>query len=174
MRRSVLFVFLLAAACAAPAGPSQRLTPANSATELTAGGPLAMRTTSRAAPEGQDPTINMTLSSADGRAMAFQQANHTPHDVMAQAPGGPLAQAMGFFGEEAPTLWRSADGGEGAPFLCGPEGPVAIGYYRAEDGQVSVVGLKSTFDFETLPDGTSSPLPFSPDHVCARLRFREG
>lgn len=176
MRKLIFAAAIALAACTAPTGgPTERLTPGDSATELITGGPLALQTQSRGpAVEGADPVITLTLSAADGRTLRFQESNHTPNDLMAQAPGGPLAQVMGLFGEESPTLYQRVDGGAGAPFICGAEGPLMLGVYRAPDGQISMVGLKSGFEFETLADGSVAAFPFSPDHVCARLRFRAG
>jgi len=37
---------------------------------------------------------------------------------------------------------------------------------------VQIVGLRQAIEFETLPNGQLSAIPFSPDQVCARLRFR--
>src|SRR5262249_46740861 len=112
---------------------------------------------------------------ADGRAMGFTEANHTPYDTMAQTPGGPLAQAMGLFGDEAPKLYAAdVTRNAGAPFLCAPAGPAYVGIYTAPDGSVSVVGLKSAFECEALAQGGYSPLPYSPDHVCARMHFTRG
>lgn len=149
------------------------LAPADAATQLMITAPLtmALATPSRAPRNGQDPLVELTLTHADGRALEFQEANHTPNDVMAQAPGGPLAQVMGFFGQEAPTLYRASEQAA-APFLCGPEGPALLGFYEAPGGgAVTMVGLKRDFDFETLPNGETQALPYSPDQVCARLKL---
>jgi hypothetical protein len=156
---------------------SSTLSPADAATSLLAGGPLVMTQTNpkEDASEGQDPLIRMTLARRDGRHLSFMQANHAPYDVMAQAPGGPLAQAMGFFGEEAPVLYardRRATGD--VAFICAPEGPSYLGYYRGEDGAITVVGLKSSFGVEPMDDGGYAPLPYSPDQVCARMKFTGG
>jgi hypothetical protein len=175
VRISVLVLALALTACAAPSlGGGERIMPADPATELIAGGPLTLRVATQGrAGEGQDPLVSLTLTRADGRVMRFTEANHTPYDVMAQAPGGPLAQVMGFFADEQPVLYRAdAQRGSGAPFLCGPEGPQMLGLHRAADGAVTLVGLKSGFEFEPRADGTYEALPYSPDQVCARLRFR--
>lgn len=104
--------------------------------------------------------------------MSFQEANHTPNDLMAQAAGGPLAQIMGLQqGDEVTTLYY-AGGAPGAPFFCGPQGPAAIGKYEGADGVIQIVGLREAIQFETRPDGQTEAVPYSPDHVCARLRFR--
>ncbi|MEQ1491047.1 MAG: hypothetical protein ABL932_10910, partial [Terricaulis sp.] len=100
-----------------------------------------------------------------------------PNDVMAQAAGGPLAQIMGLqAGDEVTTLYYAASGERsstaGAPFMCGPQGPAAIGKYEGADGVVQIVGLREAIQFETRPDGQMEAIPYSPDHVCARLRFR--
>lgn len=175
MRVLILALSLVLGACAAQTSAGEHLTPADSATAVLVGGPLAMNTVSqRPAAEGQDPLVTMTLLSADGRRMRFQEANHANNDVMATAPGGPLAQAMGLFGQEAPQLYRTVEGGSGAPFICAPEGPLMLGVYRAESGEVTVVGLKSAFEFETRADGVNEALPYSPDHVCSRMKFRVG
>lgn len=171
MRILILAVAMALAACAA--STSERLTPADSATELIAGGPLTMRVATQGrAGDGQDALVRMTLTTADSRAMHFTEANHTPYDVMAQAPGGPLAQVMGFFGQEQPTLYRADSGG--APFICGPGGPQMLGLHRAESGEIKIVGLQTGFEFEPRDGGAYDPIPYSPDQVCARLSFRRG
>lgn len=149
----------------------------DAATSLAVGERLEMSVRTYPAPPdlGQDPSVLMTIRHPDGRTMAFEEANHAPTHIMAQAPGGPLAQVMGLFGEERPTLFTArADESSGQPFVCGPDGPVAIGYYEAPDGSVQVVGLKQQFAFETRPDGVQESVPYSPDQVCARLRFTKG
>jgi hypothetical protein len=176
MRRSILIFSLLAAACAMPASVSQTtmaLTAADASTSLLVGETVsAVWTTPTGTPEGEDPVVTLTLQHADGRRMSFQEANHAQTDLMAQAPGGPLAQIMGLFGEEQPTLYSAVQGeGAGAPFLCSPEGPAAVGMYQAADGTVQVVGLKQAIQFDQRPDGSFEAAPYSPDHVCARLRF---
>jgi len=169
----------LAACSLFPSAPSvatATLTPADAATGLITGGPATMAISTPAAQpqNGEDPLITMTLAVADGRSLAFTEANHAPDDVRAQSAGGPLAQAMGLFnGDETPKLYAAdAAHNKGAPFLCAPDGPAYVGVYTAVDGSVSVVGLKNGFEFETLSDGSTTALPFSPDHVCARLHFR--
>jgi hypothetical protein len=117
--------------------------------------------------------VLVTLVHEDGREMHFEEANHTPYDIMAQAPGGPLAQIMGLFGEERPTL-LSARSNEnvGAPFICAPDGPALAGVYEDAFGTVRIVGLKERFQFEESPGGAApEALPYSPDHVCARLLY---
>lgn len=170
MRIIALAAAFTLSACAAS---TTTLAAADAATAIIAGERVVM---SRAATStGQDPLVILTLAHADGRAMRFEQANHTPHDVLAQAPGGPLSQVMGFFGDEAPVLY-SARASEhiGAPFVCAPEGPVNIGVFEAADGGVQIIGLKEAFQFEERESGSPEALPYSPDHVCARLRFRRG
>lgn len=175
MRFAFVMVCLALSACAAPAGTSERLTPNDSATLLLAGGPLTLSRVGQApSQDGMDALVTLTVTAADGRAMVFQEANHTPNDSRAQAAGGPLANVMGFFADEQPTLYQHVDGGSGAPFICAPEGPAYIGVYRAASGEVTIVGLKSAFEFEEMADGTASALPYSPDHVCARMKFRAG
>ena len=176
MRRSILTLVLLAAACA----PQQRvattdvLTAADASTALITGERLSMERTAYDAPAGQDPLVELELRHADGRVMAFQQANHAPDNVRAQAPGGALAQIMGLFGEEAPVLYgQHTPESSGAPFICAPTGPLLIGYYEAPDGAVQIVGLRQNIQFETRPDGVTEAVPYSPDQVCARLRFRK-
>jgi hypothetical protein len=175
MRIVALALVGLACACAAPgAGTHTSLIAADAATALIAGERLEMvRTVAGGGQAGGDPLVQLQLRHADGREMAFEEANHAPNDLRAQSPGGPLAQIMGLFGEEAPTLY-AANGSTGAPFLCGPDGPVAIGMHQAPDGVVMVAGLKQAIEFEARPDGTEEALPYSPDMVCARLRFRRG
>jgi hypothetical protein len=176
----VLFSLAALSACALMAPQMDRtaltLEPADAASSLTLGGPVTLeRATPRSTREGQDPLVQISLRHPDGRTLAFTEANHTPHDVTVQAAGGPLAQVMGFYGSETPALYRAENASGGAhvnPFLCGPEGPVAIGYFEAANGAVTLVGLKSDFEFESLRDGTEQALPYSPDQVCARLKLR--
>ena len=175
MRLSILILGLILAACAAPQQrerTTMALTPADASTALAAGERLSVERTTYQAPAGQDPLVELAIRHSDGRRMTFQAANHAPHNVMAQAPGGALAQIMGLFGDEAPALYAShAPEGSGAPFICPPHGPLLIGYYEAPDGAVQIVGLKQNIQFETRPDGVAEAIPYSPDQVCARLRF---
>lgn len=179
MRKLIAAALLALAACASPQPrgetSSYALTPADASTALLSGERLSVQRTVYDAPEGQDPLIELTLRHSDGRVLMFQAANHAPNNVMAQAPGGALAQVMGLFGDEAPILYaqhtpQSAD----APFICAPNGPLYIGYYETADGAVQIIGLKQAIEFETRPDGSSEPIPYSPDQVCARLRLRRG
>lgn len=173
MRTFVLAFTLLAAACAAPSPriTATALAAADAATSLLVGQAITLERAEAAAPDGMDPLVRIALRHADGRVLRFEEANHTPHDVMAQSPGGPLAQVMGLFGEEQPVLYR-ATGVEGGAFLCGPDGPVTIGVHETPDGVMQIVAMRQAFAFETRPDGVTQALPFSPDQVCARLRFR--
>ena len=151
------------------------LVAADAATALAVGERVTMTVSSPRGdpPEGQDALILMRLRHADGRIMLFDESNHAPMHVMAQAPGGALAQIMGLFGEEQPTLYGArGDANQGGSFICGPDGPAAVGYYRAADGGVQLVGLRQDIEFEPLPNGGYSALPYSPDRVCARLRFQ--
>lgn len=177
MRVAAFFLLAALSACAVPHGGPQstvRLTAADAATALIVGQNLDMLTRAPSStPEGEDPLILVTLRHADGRSMSFNENNHAPNHVMAQAPGGPLAQVMGLFGEEAPKLYGARrEENHGAPFICGAEGPAAIGVHETADGGLQMVGLKQEIEYETLPDGTQAALPYSPDMVCARLRFR--
>ena len=170
MRRATILALLLLTGCAAGGGTTVSLTPADPATSILTGGPLSMRVVSTPA-SGDDPLNVMTLARADGRAMSFEEANHAPNDVRTQAAGGPLAQTMGLFGDEQPTLYHARQGGSGAAFICAPDGAANLGIYTAPDGKVTIVGLKSGFEFETRPDSTVEALPYSPDHICARMHF---
>ena len=179
MRAAALALMLGLSACAMmqTAGPvtTETLTPADAATALVTNGSLTMSVQSpRAAQAGEDPLVLLSLKNADGRTMSFEELNHAPDHVMAQTPGGPLAQAMGLTaGDETPKLYGArASENHGAPFLCGPDGPVSIGYYEAPDGAVTMIGMKSNIEFQTLQDGQPHAVPFSPDQVCARLHFR--
>lgn len=179
MRRSILALGFILAACASPpiAVTNSTLVSADAATSLAVGERITVQQSSQEAGDGQDPVNNMTLRHSDGRALAFQEANHTPYDVMAQGAGGPLAQIMGLQqGNEVTTLYYAASGERsqqaGAPFICGPQGPAAIGKYEGPDGIIQIVGLREAIQFETLQDGRVEAIPYSPDHVCARLRFR--
>ncbi len=175
MRRSILVLGLILAACASPAPVMTRtLAAADAATSLAVGDRISeLNSTIAPGTEGMDPVVNMTLRHADGRTLSFQQGNHSPNDLMAQRAGGPLAQIMGIPGEEPTLLWHATEGeGAGAPFFCGPQGPAAIGTYEGADGVIQIVGLRQQIEFETLPDGQVMALPYSPDQVCARLKFR--
>mgnify|MGYP000879457045 CR=1 FL=1 len=177
--RSAVFVLLLAlAACVTPAPPPVQhvthLAAADAATTLIVGQSIDMITQDPiASAAGEDPLVLMSLRHADGRTMAFNENNHAPDHLRAQAAGGPLAQIMGLFGDEAPKLYGArSEENHGAPFICGPQGPASIGFYEGADGAVKMVGLKQEIEFETLRDGSQAALPYSPDLVCARLTFR--
>jgi hypothetical protein len=177
MRLSHLVIVLALSACVSPpaAITTTSLISADASTSLIAGERLTAAYATHAAAQGGDPLVVLTLRHGDGRSLAFEQANHAPNDLLAQAPGGPLAQIMGLFGEEAPVLYRARrDETRGAPFLCGPDGPANVGVYEASDGSVQLVGLRQDIQFETRPDGQTEAVPYSPDQVCARLRFRRG
>lgn len=175
MRLSHLVLALALASCISPPALTTRstLVSADASTSLLAGERLrADYVTHR---RGDDSLVILTLRHSDGRSLAFNQANHAPNDLAAQAPGGPLSQIMGQLGQEAPTLYRARrDEHRGAPFLCGPDGPAAIGVYESGDGSVQLVGLEQEIQFETRPDGQTEAVPYSPDQVCARLRFTKG
>jgi hypothetical protein len=177
MRRSILTLSLLAASCTTPAQvTTTTLVAADAATSLAVGERITQLVSTRPAAQGMDPVVSLSLRHADGRTLAFQQGNHTNNDLAASAPGGPLAQIMGLPGEEATTLYHATSGESGAnegAFFCGPQGPAAIGTYTAADGQLWVVGLRQEIQFETRPDGVVEAVPYSPDQVCARLRFRQ-
>jgi hypothetical protein len=152
---------------------------ADAATSLAVGDRITQLTSTRAAQEGMDPVVTLTLRHADGRSIAFQEANHAPNDLFVQRAGGALAQIMGLqAGDEVTTLYHAADGERSqpasAPFFCGPQGPAAIGKYEAADGTIQIVGLRDPIQVETRPDGQLEAVPYSPDAVCARLRFRRG
>jgi hypothetical protein len=179
--RSILFavsaVFSLSA-CVAPSAPvtTRTLIAADAATSLAVGESVVEEISTQAAAEGMDPIVSLALRHADGRRLSFQQGNHTNNDLLAQSPGGALAQIMGLPGEESATLYHAVSGedaSEGA-FFCGPQGPAAIGAYAGADGTLFIVGLRQALEFETRVDGETYALPYSPDQVCARLRFRQG
>lgn len=173
--RKLIAASVLLAACASPAPVTMRtLAAADAATSLAVGDSVSELVSTQAAAEGMDPVVNLTLRHADGRTLAFQQGNHTNNDLMASAPGGPLAQIMGLHGQEATQLYHATSGGAEGAFFCGPQGPAAIGVHESADGLVQIVGLRQEIAFETRPDGQVEALPYSPDQVCARLRFRRG
>jgi hypothetical protein len=173
--RSVSLAALAAlAACASPISvTTATLISADAATSLAVGERLTEQRSVTDAAEGQDSLVLLQLQHSDGRALSFEEANHTPNDLMAQAAGGPLAQIMGLFGEETPTLYRARQSEhKGEPFLCGPDGPAAIGVAQGADGSTQIVALRQELQFEVRPDGVTEALPYSPDQVCARLRLR--
>ena len=177
MKPIFLAAGLVLASCAAPGSgttTSAALIAADASTSLAVGERLTADTTTRApGVEGADSLVTLTLRHADGRSMSFQEANHAPNHVMAQSPGGPLAQIMGLFGGEEPVVYLTTES-SGAPFMCAPQGPAAIGVHAGADGTTQLVGLKQEIEFETRPDGQSEAIPYSPDQVCARLSFRRG
>jgi hypothetical protein len=179
MKKLIVAASLALAACASP--PSQtstRLTSADAATSLAVGESITQLVSSQDGGEGQDASVMLTLRHADGRSLTFQEANHTPYDLFAQRAGGALAQIIGLqAGDEVTTLYHAASGersGSDAAFFCGPHGPAAIGKYEAPDGTVQIVGLRDPIQVEPRPDGELEAVPYSPDAVCARLRFRRG
>lgn len=178
MRRSILALGFALAACAGPGGSvtSSALTAADASTSLAVGERVTEQLSSRGASEGMDPIVTLTLRHADGRALTFQEANHTNNDLAAQAAGGPLAQIMGLQGQESTTLYYATEGerGSSAAFFCGPQGPAALGRYDAADGTTHYVGLREPIQFEQSPSGGVEAVPYSPDAVCARLHFRRG
>jgi hypothetical protein len=177
MRRSILILGLVLAACASPAQvTTQSLVAADAATSLAVGERVTAETATQApSTDGMDPLVSLTLRHADGRRLSFQQGNHTNNDLEAQRPDGALAQIMGLPAGSAPLLYHATEGEHaGAPFFCGPQGPAAIGVHETPDGAMRVVGLRQQIEFETMPDGSLSALPYSPDQVCARLNFRRG
>jgi hypothetical protein len=181
MKKLILAASVLLVACAVPGGAPQTsatLISADAATSLAVGERITLLTSSQPVSEGMDPVVNITLRHADGRSLSFQEANHAPYNVFVQRPGGALAQTMGLqAGDEVTTLYHAASGersGSEAPFFCGPQGPAAIGRYEAADGTIQIVGLRDAFQVEPRPDGELEAVPYSPDAVCARLRFRRG
>lgn len=179
MRTLLLGAAALVASCVSPAPPavSTSLVAADAATSLAVGERVTQLVSTRGGGDGMDPLVTLTLRHGDGRSLIFQEANHTPNDIMAQAAGGPLAQLMGLQqGDEVTTLYYAAEGERsqppGSPFMCGPQGPAALGKYEGADGVIQIVGLREPIQFETLQDGRVEAIPYSPDHVCARLRFR--
>jgi hypothetical protein len=176
MRLAVLATVIALNGCASPTETrTTTLVPADAATALIVGDSLTMSVTAPMGGGGQDdPLIIMRLRSSDGRVMSFDESNHAPTHLMAQAPGGPLAQIMGLFGEEQPTLYGARAQEHRGVFICPPGGPVVMGVYRAPDGTVQIVGLKQEIGFDMLPGGGYEALPYSPDQVCARMRFRRG
>lgn len=178
MRKLILASALALAACASPAPvTTSALVSADAATSLAVGERISQEISTQApADEGMDPVVSLALRHADGRRLAFQEANHSPNDLFVQQSGGALAQIMGI-GEDRPTLYHAVSGESGAnegAFFCGPSGPAAIGTYEAPDGTLHVVGLRQTIQVEVRPDGQNEAVPFSPDQVCARLKFRRG
>ncbi len=170
--------FVLVACVSPPTSETQAtLTAADASTSLAVGEHVTEVLSSQGAGEGMDPIVTLTLRHADGRALTFQEGNHTNNDLAAQAAGGPLAQIMGLQGQEATTLYYATEGERSNPpgvFFCGPQGPAAIGRYDAADGTTRYVGLREPIQFETRPDGQVEAIPYSPDAICARLHFRRG
>jgi hypothetical protein len=177
MRRSILALGFALAACAAPATSvtNSTLTAADASTSLAVGERLTELVSARGVGEGMDPLVTLTLRHADGRALTFQEANHTNNDLAAQAAGGPLAQIMGLQGQETTTLYYATEGerSSSGAFFCGPQGPAAIGRYDAPRHH-ALCRPARTDPLEQRPDGQPEAVPYSPDAVCARLHFRRG
>lgn len=174
MRAFLFAAALTLSACAAPGGTTVGtfLIAADAATSLVVER-MTVEETTFPAGEGMDPLVVLKLHRPDGRALVFQQANHTPHDIFVQTAGGPLAQIMGLPEDASPLLYRATPQDNiGAPFLCAPDGPLLIGYQARADGVVQIVGLKQEFQVELRPDGQTEAVPYSPAQVCARLQFR--
>lgn len=173
MRYALLGLLMVTACAAGGSSTVTSLAAADAATTLIAGERIEISRRESPGAEGQDPLVLLELRHGDGRALSFEEANHAQTDLSAQTPGGPLAQIMGFFGDETPTLYHARPTeGRGAPFLCGPDGPVAIGLHEGADGVTQIVGLRQAIQFEQRDDGSFEALPYSPDMVCARLKFR--
>ncbi|OQW59780.1 MAG: hypothetical protein A4S17_02485 [Proteobacteria bacterium HN_bin10] len=163
------------AACVSPAQiTTTQLLAADAATSLAVGERVTQIVSSREGGEGQDAIVSLSLRHADGRALSFQEGNHTPNDLIATGAGGALAQIMGLPGEETTRLFHATAADSQNAFFCGPDGPAAIGTYEGADGVLQIVGLRQAIAFETRADGVTEALPYSPDQVCARLRFRRG
>jgi hypothetical protein len=181
MKKLILAACLVLAACASPpvSQTSSTLIAADAATSLTVGDRVTELVSAQSAQEGMDPVVTLTLRHADGRSFSFQEANHTNNDLFVQRAGGALAQIIGLHaGDEVTTLYYAADGERSQPaeaaFFCGPQGPAAIGKYEAADGAIQIVGLREPIQVEARADGELEAVPYSPDAVCARLRFRRG
>ncbi len=160
----------LAACATGGARTSTTLTPSDNATRLITGGDITLAEESRGGGDGQDPLVLLTMRLADGRAFTFEENNHTPNDVRAQAAGGALAQAMRIFDETStPTLYTPRDAA-GIP-LCHPNGPALLGVNTATNGSVTIIGLREGFTFEPDSNGVPQPLPVSPEIVCSRMQF---
>lgn len=171
MRALVVALCVALAGCASAPRATATWTPSDAASSLTTSGPLQARTTSSMSGDGS--TLNtLYLTNGDNRRMVFIEANALPHDLAVQQAGGALASIMGFFGDEQPTLYRfNRLPADTSIFLCGPEGPALIGVYANPTGDISLVALKTEFQTETT-GGRVDIAPYSPDHVCARARFR--
>ncbi len=171
-------LFLAVALCACATAPqttrdSLRLTATDAATLLTAG-PIVTRTRiATAAARGADPFVLLELAFEDGRVLVFEEANHTPHDLMAQAAGGPLAELMRLEPDATPALYRAREV-SAAGALCAPQGVHAIGMHDGADGITRIVALNAPFEAGTDASGADVIYPAAPSIVCARLNFRRG
>ncbi len=180
MKKLILVAGLALAACVSPPASqtSRTLTSADAATSLAVGDQVTELSSSIEGGDGMDAAVTYTLRHADGRTLTFQEANHAPYDLFVQSAGGALAQIIGLqAGDEVTTLYHAAaaeGGGSESAFFCGPQGPAAIGKYETADGTVQIVGLREPIQVEPRPDGQLEAVPYSPDAVCARLRFRRG
>ncbi|MET0183481.1 MAG: hypothetical protein ABW199_11395 [Caulobacterales bacterium] len=172
MKRIAVLAALALAACASTETEVTRLAPADAATTLIVGQAAQLTQSARASRDGQDSVVNLELRFFDGRAAVFQEANHTPMDIAAQADGGPLSQIMGLPEGAEARLFRLQDGAAAGNF-CAPSGPQFLGVSEAADGSVKIVALKEGFQFDTRADGTFDPLPASPQIVCSRMTFRK-
>lgn len=172
MKRFAMIGLLALGACATTTTATTRLAPADAATALIVGQAAALTQTTKTGRGGGDPLVTLDLRLFDGRVITFEEANHTPMDLAAQADGGPLEQIMGLPETASPRLYRLREGANAGNF-CAPSGPQYLGVDEAADGSVKIVALKEGFGFETRADGGLDPLPASPQIVCSRMAFRK-
>ena len=121
--------------------------------------------------DGMDPKVTLRLEADAVRFLEAEEANHTPFDVAAQAPGGVLASLVGAPQQGSPIFHR-VTGQAGEPLICGPGGPQSLTLHEEPDGSLVITGLVlSSFEGEEGPEGVVlSPLPASA--VCGRAVYR--
>lgn len=195
--RSVLFALLLAlGGCTSLASPFppeafgygwsradaphvtsvRRLYAADDATRAATGDLIATYHTPVATAGESDPVTWFSVRRGDGEAVYFQSANHAAPHVMMQAPGSPLARALGLTGDGRPMLYMPIERERAAGRdLCGGAYDL-LGMGVLADGALVLLpfrwsdhgGIDPTMDFDVSlwPDSMVQP--------CARLIYRRG
>lgn len=122
--------------------------------------------------EGMDALVSVQLTAADQRSLTLTEANHAPYDLLAQAAGGPLADAIDAPRDAVVVLYRPS-ASSGAPLMCGPGGPQSVAMAEDGAGGLIVAGLSvAAFAAEAAIDGTEVAAPLPANAVCGRAVYR--
>ena len=131
------------------------LVSADASTSLMAGERLRAEYVTHARSAAAIRSSSSRCATAMDAALAFDQANHTPNDLAAQAPGGPLAQIMGSVRRgSADALPRAPTANIAARRSCAaPRALPASASTSAATAACRSSALKQEIQFETRPDG---------------------